>query len=367
MTPVRIVAARVVGYDLSFRRSVVTARTEAGRRRGLLVRLVDDDGVVGWGEAAPWPGSTLDDLEGARVALEQWAAGLPISAPFDLDRHAPSIPLERVLQPSPTARAAVDTALLDLAAHRAGLPLARLLTDQPATALASNGLVDAATPQAAVVAAAALATAGHATVKLKVGVASAAADVSLVGAVRAAVGPSVRLRLDANGAWSFDTASEVLGGVASMGVEYVEDPTADPRQWPELRQRTGVALAADTPMLDPELALRIVGEAWADVVVLKPGALGGPRVTLALARRANLAGLGVVVTTLMDAAVGRAAAVHVAASVPEPEQRAHGLATGDLLAEDVAPGIDPAGPRVVLPARPGLGVDPDETGVSPAR
>jgi len=94
------------------------------------------------------------------------------------------------------------------------------------------------------------------------------------------------------------------------------------------------------------------------VIVLKPAALGGPLRALALARRARDAGCRVFVTSLLDSAIGVAAAVHVAAALPSPRP-ADGLATGALFETDVAPPPAIAAGRLVVPDAPGLGVAPD--------
>jgi len=93
--------------------------------------------------------------------------------------------------------------------------------------------------------------------------------------------------------------------------------------------------------------------------VLKPMALGGPSRALAAGRAAAHAGIDPVVTTTIDAAVARTAAAHVAAALPGGDERAHGLATGDLLATDLV-AEDPVpveNGRVAVPTGPGLAGD----------
>jgi L-alanine-DL-glutamate epimerase-like enolase superfamily enzyme len=96
-------------------------------------------------------------------------------------------------------------------------------------------------------------------------------------------------------------------------------------------------------------------DAAADVVVLKPAALGGLLPSLSLARRAALAGTDSYVTTLMDGPLSRAAAVHLAAVLPG-EVWAHGLSTVELLEGVPDDALTPRGGRIHLSGVPGWGV-----------
>jgi L-alanine-DL-glutamate epimerase-like enolase superfamily enzyme len=153
----------------------------------------------------------------------------------------------------------------------------------------------------------------------------------------------------------------VLHAIEHCNIEYVEDPVAgDPG--PVSRQ-VNVPVAADVRTL--EEGWLVVRRRGAEVLVLKPMALGGVRPAYELARAAIEAGIGVVITSVFDTAVGVAGALHLAASLPGP-QRVHGLATMGLLEEAPVEGLDPvrAG-EMVVPKGPGLGVRLKEKGTLP--
>jgi O-succinylbenzoate synthase len=157
-------------------------------------------------------------------------------------------------------------------------------------------------------------------------------DVARVSAVRAALGPAGRIRIDANAAWTVEKAVEVLSRLedAAGGLEYVEQPCAMLDDLAEVRARTGLRIAADEAIrrdrVEPELL-----KAAVDVAVVKVQPSGG--VTPALALCAEL-GLPAVVSSALETSVGLAAGVRLAASLPALEY-ACGLATGLLLSEDV--------------------------------
>jgi O-succinylbenzoate synthase len=156
-------------------------------------------------------------------------------------------------------------------------------------------------------------------------------DLARVEAVRDALGPGGRIRVDANGAWTVDQAARMLRAMTSSGLEYAEQPCASLAELAELRRRVDVPLAADESIRrasDP-LAVRAAGAA--DIVVLKAAPLGGVAQALRIAAEC---GLPVVVSSAVESSVGLAAGVALAAALPDLPY-ACGLATMSLLAGDV--------------------------------
>ena len=158
-----------------------------------------------------------------------------------------------------------------------------------------------------------------------------AADIARVEAVRDALGPGGRIRVDANGGWTVDQAARMLRAMAPAGLEYAEQPCATLAELAELRRRVDVPLAADESIRrasDP-LAVRAAGAA--DIVVLKAAPLGGVSQALRIAAGC---GLPVVVSSAVESSVGLAAGVALAAALPDLPY-ACGLATMSLLDGDV--------------------------------
>jgi O-succinylbenzoate synthase len=191
---------------------------------------------------------------------------------------------------------------------------------------------------------------GFPAVKVKV---RDAKSVALVRAVRDAVGPGVRVRVDANGAWDVDTAVAMIGRLAPFDLEYVEQPCPTLDDLARVRRRVDVAIAADECIRSLEDARRLRALGAADVVVLKQQPLGGVRAALAVA---EAAGVPAVVSSMLETSVGIAAGVALAAALPELPH-ACGLATlgslpGDVTHTPLAP-VDGALPvlRAVVPDR----------------
>ena len=174
----------------------------------------------------------------------------------------------RAIDELPAALAAVDVALWDLAARREGRPLAELLCEQPARSVPVNATVTAEDRAGAAEQAAAAARAGFGVVKVKVGVGD---DAGRLAAVRAAVGPSVGLRVDANGAWSVPQAVAAIGSLEAVGLELVEEPTHGLENVRRVREAVQARVAIDETAAEPGA----LGAGAADAVCLKLSRCGG--------------------------------------------------------------------------------------------
>ena len=177
---------------------------------------------------------------------------------------------------------------------------------------------------------------GCRTAKVKVasGDETLAADVARVRAVREALGPEGRIRIDANGGWNVDEAEHAIHALAPFDLEYVEQPCATIDQLAEISLRTkymGIPIAADESVRRSEDPLAVAEFAAADIIVVKAQPLGGIRRALRIIADA---GLPVVVSSALDTSVGLAMGAQLAASVPELEYDC-GLGTAALLAADV--------------------------------
>ncbi len=177
---------------------------------------------------------------------------------------------------------------------------------------------------------------GCRTVKVKVADPgqTLADDVARVAAAREYLGPSGRVRVDANGAWTVDEAERAIHALAPYDLEYVEQPCATVDELAELRGRVaymGIPIAADESVRKAEDPLAVARAGAADLLVIKAQPLGG--ITAALAIVAE-AGLPVVVSSALDTSVGISMGLHLAAAIPDLEFDC-GLATASLLAHDV--------------------------------
>jgi o-succinylbenzoate synthase len=341
-------------FEVSLASPLDTASGTIESRRGFLVD-VSLDGSTGVGEATPLSGWT-ESLADCESALETGLAALdagtsPTATLADLDP-----------QTTPAARHGLACALMDAKARSAGIPLWKYFrerhgieADAPES-VPVNATIGDDDPTATAKAAENAVSLGFEALKVKVGVRSIADDGARLRAVRDAVGPNVELRADANGAWTRSEATDALDAFKGLDLAYVEQPLPpdDLAAHARLRSESAVPVALDDSLSTASLDDVLRADA-ADVLVCKPMVLGGPDRTVDVGLRALDGGLDVVVTTTVDAVVARTAAVHVAAALPSV--RASGLATAELLAEDLAP--DPApveSGEIAVPEEKGLGL-----------
>ncbi|GAB2614316.1 o-succinylbenzoate synthase [Pseudactinotalea suaedae] len=162
---------------------------------------------------------------------------------------------------------------------------------------------------------------------------SLAEEQARLEAVREALGPTGKIRVDANGAWDVETALSHLRQLdhAAGGLEYAEQPCAAVEELAAVRRGLDVPIAADESIRRAEDPMAVVRAEAADIVVLKVQPLGGVRAAL---RVAEETGLPVVVSSALESSVGIAAGVALAAALPELPY-ACGLATVQLVERDV--------------------------------
>jgi o-succinylbenzoate synthase len=354
---VKISAARVTCFRLPLVSPLATAHGAIATRDGALLEVATQAGLRGFGEAMPLPGFGIESFEETQRALGAIARVL-----LGCDGRELGAALARVRDVAPhapAARAAADCALHDLAARQAGISVASLLAGGTATraCVRASALVAELEPDAAALAARRFAAAGYDTLKLKVGL-DLERDLRRIAAVCAVLPRTARIRLDANGAFAEREAEAALSRFARFEPEFIEQPLAthDVASWARLRAASPVPIAADESVRDEATARALLEAGAVDWLVLKPAALGGLAAAWRIAELARARGVRVVVTSFLDSAIGRTGALQLAAALPDAPAAA-GLATGSLLADDLA--TTPDGALLAVLAEPGLGVSPD--------
>jgi L-Ala-D/L-Glu epimerase len=339
---------RVRRRTLAFERPLQTAYGVLGERDLLAVSLTDEDGVVGHGEAAPLQPYDGVSIERTQRALDSYA---PVLEQAGRLNGAQLIDACRRVDDLPQALAAIDLAMWDRAGRVRGLPVAALLTDDPAEHVPVNATISSL-DRAGVAEQAALAVRrGFDCLKLKVAVGD---DAGRVAAARAAAGPEVALRLDANGGWQVEEAVRAIEALAPAGLELVEEPVHGLHAVREVRERVAVRVSIDETAAEHGA----LGAGVADAVCLKVSRCGGIGGLIAAAALVRASGAEPYVASTFDGPLGVAAGVHAAAALASRGAVPHcGLATLGLFAEidDPLPARDG---RIALPRAPGLGVEP---------
>jgi L-alanine-DL-glutamate epimerase-like enolase superfamily enzyme len=319
----------------------------------VLLRLRSDDGLVGLGEAVPL--SLRGGAALAQVVEELEALG-------GRDSLDEATLRGDALALSPPARCAALTALLDLRGRRA--PSEAESDSTLVQPIECNATLVAGEPAAVAADALAWAEDGFTSFKLKLGTGD---DASQVRAVREAVGPEARIRVDANAAWDVDAAVRTLVELEPFDIELAEQPVASLEEAARVAPTTSIPIAGDESVetqADAERARDLNACALAGIKLSK---VGGPEAAIEIAEV-----LPSFVSSALDGPVGIAAGAQVAQTLDAGTEGrgslAHGLATQRLFSSTIASvECELQDGMLHSPAGPGLGVEIDEAALQAHR
>ncbi|HYU15477.1 MAG TPA: enolase C-terminal domain-like protein [Candidatus Acidoferrum sp.] len=356
----RLEELEAIPYSLPFREPYVTSRGTLADRRLILLRI-RADGLEGLGETAALSLRGGPDLEEIARQLTELCQPALEEAPIDPDRLWSAIARCRNRGISAEALAAIDIALHDLAAKATEMPVWRLLGAERAEPVPCNATLPAANPTRLRMLANGWAAEGFDTFKLKVGLPG---DVTQVATLREALGPEVRIRIDANAAWTVEEASERLRAMARHGIEIAEQPVGGLDAMALLRSRTRIPLAADESVASARDARHAVELDACQMATVKLAKVGGIAAALEIARV-----LPVYLSSALEGPVAITAAAHVAQAIVRglPSDLAHGLATERLFSATIGSGARLDRGQLEIGEDPGLGVELDEEALAAHR
>jgi L-alanine-DL-glutamate epimerase-like enolase superfamily enzyme len=321
----------------------VIARGGASEHRLIRVRIRDDDGVEGWGEAAPnrFYGETADT---ALAALERLRPIVEAMDPWHLEDVEAE--MNRALRFNGSVKSAVSAALHDLAGKRLGVPVYRLFGLDPAKAPLSSFTIAIAASEAELRERVAQA-AEYPVLKVKLGTDH---DEAIIRTVRDAA-PDKILRVDANAAWTAKQALRMIDILLQCGVEYVEQPLPahDLEGTRFVRERSPLPVICDESCVTAADIAGLVGVA--DGINIKLSKCGGLREALKMIATARSHGMLVMAGCMIETSLGISAAVHFAPLLDYAD-----FDGAALLADDPYTGATIARGVIAIPDAPGLGV-----------
>lgn len=353
--------------------------------RYVLVKMIDDDGTVGWGEAP-----ALKDWGGE---FGRYFGESPAIATLVIERYlAPAVigmdaanivglhqRMDETIKGYPYAKAAVDLAAYDLAARRLAVPVHVLLGGCARSRIPvthSIGLIGIEEAEKEV---AQVAQEGVKTIKIKVGV-DPKRDIEIVRAIRAATGPEVELCVDANE--GYKTPGEAIRTLRAMeqyGLKYAEQPVMG------IEQLAEVARSIDTPVMADESAwnahdvIQIVERRAAQIVSIYTTKPGGLYRAMEVAAVARAAGILCNVNGSVETGVGNRANIQLAAAAPAvtlscvvpvsvPAEAQRGQIGGIYYRDDlIKVPMQLVDGGVVVPTGPGMGIEVDEAKIAKYR
>jgi L-alanine-DL-glutamate epimerase-like enolase superfamily enzyme len=322
----------------------VIARGGYSHHRNVIVRLTDDDGLEGFGEAAPnrYYGESVSTVI---AALGQFKPILERADPLSLESIESN--LNRVLRGNASAKSAVSSALHDLVGKRLGLPVYRMwgldagttLQSSFTIAIAENNELERRVAEAR----------EYPILKIKLGTDR---DMEIVRIVRNAA-PEKRLRVDANAAWTPKQAVQMSDFLAEQGVEMLEQPVpaSDVEGLAFVRKRSKLPVFADESCLVATDIAKLVGAV--DGINIKLAKCGSLREALRMVHTARALDMQVMAGCMIESSLGISAIAQIAPLLDHADFDGAALLSGDPFL-----GATIAGGNIRLPDGPGLGATP---------
>ncbi|KAA9153477.1 chloromuconate cycloisomerase [Amycolatopsis acidicola] len=345
----RIAEAGLAVAGLPLRRQLRHAGIDTGELTEVFLRVLLEDGHVGWAETrgnGAYATGCSTEVIVAALSTPGW--------------HDPA----RLARRCPPAAMLVDIARRDAHARAAGIPLWATLSEKPAPAsLPTHAAIAFGTEDQAGELADAAVRAGFGRIKIRIG-GDPEVDRARVARVREIAGPPVVLAVDANGGWDTATAIEATRWLAELGVAWFEQPVKDLVSMAAVRAASPVPLWADESVRDAESVRAVAELGAADGVHLKLEKAGTVDELAAAIGTARRHGLDVGLGQMDCGRLGCATTAHLAAGLHVEVAELWGCAH---LEHDVTPGLELRDGAVPLPGGPGLGLRPELEITTPMR
>lgn len=362
----RVERLETIVVSVPYRHREVSAQVERDGVTDVLVKLTTTDGITGWGEAPS--GADVTSVENAIQAMAPFVID---RSPWDGEAIRGELYQHGLWQFRPMtgnfAWAGIDMALWDICGKAAQLPIHRFFGSlrrenvdyfyylargdrEDLTAQCKQGLA-----------------AGYSVYYLKVGI-DLNAELAMVDAIRSALGPGPRIRLDANAAWSASEALRNLEQFAVYDIDFVEQPVRESpiRQMAELRGRSPIRICANEGLWTEDDAYARITQRAADLICFSPYWVGSLRAFSRISHLAQLEGLGVCKHTHGELGIAAAACHQVLLTLPSIEkgnQQTAQLMMSDVLAHPLPIAT---GPSWGVPDEPGLSIVIDDDAVADA-
>jgi len=315
-------------------------------REGVWVRVTDDDGVEGWGEASPQPfyGETAETVAAVLPRLAEALQSASRGDAFALE--AVDTALHQALAHNGSARVAISAALHDLVGKKLGVPVWKLWGLDPSAAPRSSftiGIDELEVMRRKVREAAA-----YPILKIKVGTKR---DFEILTMIREEA-PDKIIRVDANTAWTAKQAIAAMPLLADFGIEFVEQPLPahDLAGLKLVRENSPLPILADESVENAADVARLAGVV--DGVNIKLAKCGSLREAIRIVHAARVHGMSVMLGCMIESTLGIAAAIQLTPLVDYVDLDGAALLASDPFA---GPGLEEDG-TLRFNTEPGLGV-----------
>lgn len=329
----------------------------------LIVKIHTDESIVGLGEVSCTPRwSGEDNVTAAHFINRYFAPLLEGEDPLEID--ALTLKIGAAIAGNPFTKASIEMALWDIKGKAEGVPVYQLMGGAVRDFIPTKWSISGVEPvKAAEIAAWAL-NQGFACMKVKVGI-DPDSDVARVRAVREAVGPHVKLGVDANGGWDVETAIRTTERLMEFGIYFVEQPVPqqNARNLAKVKRAVSIPVIADESVYSADDAENLARDQACDVFSVYVGKAGGISAAAKIAQIGERNGIGCTVGSNLEMGIATAAMLHLAFATPGIMAEAFPcdiigplFYEADILSEPL--NLTPGAARPF--EKPGLGVELDD-------
>ncbi|MCI8632595.1 MAG: dipeptide epimerase [Lachnospiraceae bacterium] len=279
----------------------------------ILIRVIGDNGMEGFGEAPPTAVITGDTKGSIRTAVQEFIAPALIGMEIE-DMDGIMKKLHGCILKNTSAKAAVDMALYDLYAKNLGQPLYKVLGGHSAK-VETDLTISVGPVETMVDDSLKAAKQGFRILKIKVGK-EGLADVERIRAIREAVGKDIQLRVDANQGWSAKEAVRIISALEDLdlNIDLVEQPVGahDLAGMQYVTQHVATPILADESVFCAEDAIRIIQMGAADLINIKLMKTGGIYEALKICGIAEIYGVECMMGCMLESKLAVSAGAHLA-------------------------------------------------------
>lgn len=301
--------------NIPYHHPLKVAIGEIAGAENVVVKIITDTGLIGWGEASPCSYIVGDTQHTNYQTAQQLAQLIKGKDPLAIEARMQEI--NGFIVGDSSIRSAFDMALYDIASKAANMPLYQFLGGSPRE-LRTDLTIGIQNSVAQTVAEAKKVLAqGFEAIKLKVGRAGLA-DVEHVKAVRELAGPDVEIKIDSNQGWDYPTAVANIQAMEALNLQYSEQPLAvwDYDNLSRLRDKVKLPICADESVFDHHDALKLIKQGAADYLNIKLGKSGGVHTALKINAIAEAAGCQCMIGCFAESRLSLGVAAHLATAKP---------------------------------------------------
>jgi o-succinylbenzoate synthase len=309
----KLIIQRVELYKLSIplKEPFVTSLGTETRADNVLVKIITDQGVIGFGECSPFMPINGESTDTCMIVGQYFAKALNGKDALQIEDCIDL--MDKVIYGNSSIKSAFDMAIYDIASQYAGVPLYKFLGGENNKTIITDYTVSIGDPEKMAADALKIKNEGYPAIKIKLGK-NGKTDVERIRAIRVAVGNEIPLRIDANQGWKVNEAIETLNALKEFDIQHCEEPIA---RWKfmklkKVRKNSPIPIMADECCGDEHDAERLIELEACDYMNIKLGKSGGIFKALKMVRLAEAANIHLQVGAFLESRLAMTAFAHFA-------------------------------------------------------